>query len=221
MSVPPLRHLLAATVLMLLAFPLHANPLLPGGTVSPDIFPNPGSTPPFLGDISGTFDFGNGFTGSYEEVVLVDPFGVTCSGCLDFAFVVNNTSAGWGMFSLQLARFNGYTTDVGYVMNSGGNVDPVSVTRGPVGGNISFLFNTPTSVLLPGFSSDVLVVATNATSYDTGGGIAIVGSNGPGSTFNGQIHDGIFEPTFVPEPSTMVLLSLGLSAVAAFRKRQS
>ena len=220
MSVPPLRHLLAATVLMLLTFPLHANPLLPGGSVSPDIFPNPGSTPPLLGDITGTFDFGSGFTGSYEEAVLVDPFGVTCSGCLDFAFAVNNSSASWALFSLQLARFNGYTTDVGYVMNSGGNVDPVSITRGPVGGNISFQFNTPT-ILLPGFSSDFLVVATNATGFDTGGVIAIIGSNGPGSIFNGQIRDGIFEPTFVPEPSTMVLLSLGLSAVAAFRKRQS
>jgi hypothetical protein len=36
MSVPPLRYLLAATVLMLMTFPLHAAAILPpGGTASP------------------------------------------------------------------------------------------------------------------------------------------------------------------------------------------
>jgi len=71
----------------------------------------------------------------------------------------------------------------------------------------------------PGRSTDILVVATNATTYDTLGALGISGGNGA-SPANGQIT-GLFEPTFVPEPSTIVLLSLGLAATAAFRKRIS
>jgi hypothetical protein len=47
------------------------------------VFSNPGN-PPLLGNLNGTFNFGGGLlTGSWEEVVLVDPLGVTCSGCLE------------------------------------------------------------------------------------------------------------------------------------------
>jgi hypothetical protein len=40
------------------------------------VFSNPGN-PPLLGNLNGTFNFGGGLlTGSWEEVVLVDPLGV-------------------------------------------------------------------------------------------------------------------------------------------------
>jgi len=62
-------------------------------------------------------------------------------------------------------------------------------------------------------------VATNATTYDTNGVLGISGL-GNNQSAAGQIN-GFFEPTFVPEPSTALLLSLGLLGIAAFRKRTS
>lgn len=50
---------LALTAATLTTFPLNGNPILPGGSVSPDIFPDPGSVP-LLNHTSGTYSFGSG-----------------------------------------------------------------------------------------------------------------------------------------------------------------
>ena len=97
MSVPPLRHLLAAIVLMLMTFPLHATTLLPpGGTLSPvQGSPIPGNINSYIIDeTSAGFFFAPGagatfLSGQIEEAVLLDPFRLTCSTCLDFAFRIS------------------------------------------------------------------------------------------------------------------------------------
>jgi hypothetical protein len=227
------RYLVAGFVVMLVTFPAHANVLLPGDTNVPDVFANPSGSPPLLDTTSGTFSFGSGMgllTGSYFEAVLVDPLGVTCAGCLDFAFQISEDSGlSSGIFSTNLSAFFGYTTDVGYVDGtgamggSGGDGNPVSVSRGPFGGGVGFNFATATAgaPIGPGGSSAILVVATNATTFDSLGVLAINGGR-QGSPANGQIS-GVFEPTFqaVPEASTALLLTLGLAGFAAFRKRTS
>lgn len=224
---------LALTAGMLVTFPLNANSILPGGTVSPDIFPDPGSVP-LLNHTSGTFSFGSGIgliTGTYTEDVAVDPFGVTCSGCLDFGYQVSlNPGLSAGIDSLTLGRYVGFSTDVGYIAGtghmggSGGNGVPIFVHRGTGGGTLGFVFASPSNPapIGPGGESAFLIVATDARTYDSLGFLAIAGGRA-GSPANGQIT-GLFEPTFqntAPEPSTAVFLALGVAGLAGLcRKRR-
>jgi len=224
MILPRQRYLVAAFGLILMSFPLLANVLLPGDTnVSPDVFADPGN-PPLLGDITGTFNLGNGvLIGHWEEVVLVDPFSspTVCGGCLDFAFqiTVDSSAAGAGIFSANFARFFGYTTDVGYVTNSG-DVAPNSVSRGPFGGGVTFLFNTADSAIGLGRVSDFVVVSTNATTYDRSGSLGIAGGNSQNPNLSGQINE-LFEPTFVaPEPASWTLMLAGAAALGLMRRRR-
>jgi PEP-CTERM motif len=76
-----------------------------------------------------------------------------------------------------------------------------------------------TSALAPGQASDFLIVATNASAFDTNGGLSISGE-GNNQSVSGQINN-LFEPTFLPEPSTALLFSIGLIGMAALRKRIS
>src|ERR1700730_4054976 len=115
--------LVAATSLILMTSPLHANPVLPGNTVTPDVFTVSGS-PTFLNQTGGSFNFAGGaLTGVYSEVVLVDPFGITCSGCLDFAFQVElDEPSPSSINQLVMASFFGRSADVGYAVGFGGGV---------------------------------------------------------------------------------------------------
>lgn len=72
-------------------------------------------------------------TGTYLEDVAVDPFGVTCSDCLDFAFQVSlDPGLSAGIFNVIVGRYFGSSTDAGYINGSG--QAPVLVQRGPIGG---------------------------------------------------------------------------------------
>ncbi len=223
---------LAAAVLAVTTVPLHANPILPGQSgILPDIFTDPGSVP-LVDSANGTFSFGSGvglITGTWTEYVVHDPLGITCAGCLDFAYQVTlDPGLSSGLFAINMGGFAGYTTDAGYIDGtgqqggSGGDGSPLLMSRGPVGGAISFFFNDPANSIFapigPGGSSALLVVATNATTYDNQGFLGIHGGRGADSPANGLIN-GLFEPTPVPEPSTVVLLGLGLVGIVALRKR--
>jgi len=222
MKLAHVRTLLPAAMLLFTGLALHANTLTPGGTVSPDVF-TISTPPPLLGDTTGTFNFDGGvLTGSYEEAVAVDPFGITCAGCLDFAYKISlDPGSSDAIFGLNFARYVGFTTDVGYVSGSG-DVAPDSVNRIDAihGGIVGFFFGTEADPsLLPGESSDFLVVATDArafTSSDARGGVTIFGDPST-DVVSGTIH-GLFEPTVVPEPSTALLVSIGLGAIVVLGK---
>lgn len=222
MNLPRLCKFVLAAAPLLVALPVHANILQPGDTnKAPDVFTLPNANPPVLGEISGTFNIGNGtITGSWEEAVLVDPLGITCPGCLVFGFDITVDQASRGsVFGLNLARYFSYTTDVGYLANVPG-VPPTSVSRGPFGGGIGFNMVFQNQAINPGSGSAVMVVATNATTFDRGGNLIINGfSFASSSNISTQIGD-LFEPTLIPEPSTALLFGLGLLGIAALRKRR-
>jgi hypothetical protein len=190
---------------------------------APDVFPNPGGSVTVWGDLSGTFDLGNGITGTWEDAVVVDPFHTFCPTCLAFAFQVSlDPTAGGAIFSIGSGLFGNFAADAGYIDQ--GSWTPTLVRRGP--GNIVFNLihnaGTPSAAALsPGGMTDFLVIATDATNFDTKGAMSLqnfvfsTGTSGPAGHLNG-----LFEPTTAtPEPSSSTLIVFGFAAMAALRKR--
>ena len=146
----PSRYLLAATVLMLTTFPLHATTILPpGGSVSPvEGVTVPANINSFLVDDTSSDFFFAPFAGApalfghVEEAVLHDPFGLTCPTCLDFAFQVSvDPASPYSVYQAFLANFAGFTVNVAYAIGTGGII-PDSAGRGAPGVGVGFSFGS-------------------------------------------------------------------------------
>ena len=124
-------------------------------------------------------------------------------GGYTFTYQLTNAPGGSNALTrLTVTGFGGYATDMSYQLGTG-NVAPSRSTRDPFGDVIGFSFlGDGVGFIMPGESSELLVVQTNATSYRTR--IANV-INGAVSNVNA------FSPAgaITPEPT------LALGAVAA------
>lgn len=185
-----------------------ANQILPGQSgISPDAFPTLGSTATVIAD-SGllSYSFDGGLTyGKYEEYVATDTANPFCSGCLDFGFIITVTDPNDFITALKVA-FPGVKTDGGYFNDlSSSQIDPSAMARGTgPGEGVQFSLD-----VLPGDTSAIVVVKTNATTFDDQGGAVLSDSN------NHQHFVADYEPT--PEPSTLVLTGLCFFAVVLRR----
>ena len=213
-----------------------ASPIVPGQTVSPDVF-TLGSPPSLLAETSGAFSLTAGadtITGTYAEAVLVDPFGITCAGCLDFALQVGVDSGSPG--AIQDVFYGGWllkgtpsAVDVGYVTGTG-DIAPSSIGYGPAGIDMKFIL---AANLFAGQSTDALIIGTTAMNYRTfdvtsanlfASTFALTGTDGTTIAFDQPMLGTFLEPAPIPtpEPGSAMLLATGLiGVVSRYRPRHS
>jgi hypothetical protein len=147
--------------------------------------------------------------------------------CLTFAYQVTDTGgvdSGTGIIEdLTASNFSNYSTDVGYdsltaatsVFAAGGSL-PLTVGRSLSGPGAVVTFDYPDAAgapsdLVPGDSSAVLIVETNATAYTTGLFSAIDGATATASAYG---------PTAsIPEPASMTLIGSVLLGFGLLLKR--
>jgi hypothetical protein len=221
------RRSLVFSLLALVAFASVASATPLAGTV----LTNPGDTvfPGFVapGTPAGTllaslvapysFVTNSGTTSG----TLVSAVYMNSSGTLDFYYQVNNSVGS----ATAIARetddsFSGFLTFLGFRVDGStlagplfvdGSVGPVTGDRnGGVGSVVGFSFNPPDSAkVLPGLSSDVLVISTNSTMFTSGQASVIDG---------GTQTVASFQPG-VPEPASFALLGLGLLAIGGIGRK--
>jgi hypothetical protein len=141
-------------------------------------------------------------------------------GTLDFYYQVSNdasskTSLGResNTFFDEFGTFVGFRTDGSTLTGAGftsAATDMAPVTADRAAGVIGFSFDRAvTDKIPPGFSSDVLIISTNATNWTMGNAEVLDG---------GSVTVAAFQPANVPEPATMALLGGGLLALAGIRR---
>jgi len=145
-------------------------------------------------------------------------------GTLDFYYQIVLTSGPEQINNINNTVFSGFATNVFSRTDGGGGllaafqaggVHPNSgATRSPSGSQISWNFTPIPPAITPGTWSEILVISTDATAFDMGGVVGLVGGGSPPSIAS-------YEPivsTTIPEPASMALFGAGLVALGLVRK---
>lgn len=200
---------------LVLAAPVHADPLSAGGLLLPvpqELVPSDGNT---IDSLSDGFSANNAFSGDLRTLVIEDDSANPFGGLTFIYQILNDGVEGSNSIGrLAVDSFIGFNTDVSYLVDDG-TVAPVYADRGINGAIVGFSFFTfqgdpHTGFLNPGDISSALIVHTNAHSYQSVLASIIDGSVAQANSFG----------PVVPEPSSVALLGLSIAAVGLVVRRR-
>lgn len=149
------------------------------------------------------------FSGTLTTTVIAGDPSNTLGG-LTFTYRLTNDAGSLAALErMTNLNFTGFLTDVSYQTPATG-VIPTTVDRDAGGSTVGWDFNPLGSgFIAPGGASALLVIQTNAPSYEA---------------INANIIDGNIAtaPSFgpVPEPASLTLIAIGLAAATGRRRRQ-
>lgn len=188
-----------------------AGNLTPGASISP--VPTATETGVLITSQVNTFSSPlNTYSGSLYSAVYKE-----LGGTLDFVFQVqnNNTSAD-NLARVAGGNFAGFDTSAFYSTQAGGlglgTVNPTDAFETNSAG-VGFDFGPPAGTLLPGTTSDLLIVKTSATSY---------AASLEGVSDNTTVNVNSYSPvSAVPEPASVVPFALGGLALLGLIARKT
>jgi hypothetical protein len=206
------RWVLAAVVLAG-TMAVEAMPLLPGGA----LFPAPSEPDPIGGSVLQTIvtPFSSAtLSGILTSRVVQGDSGNT-NGGLTFTYQISlSLNSPNGVSQLSISRFGSFLTDASY-FTIVGDTAPSFISRSNEGGGrgdvIQFHFGAPLPVesLLPGHTSDLLVVQTSSQNYQLTTASIIDGVAVP--------NIASLAPLAVPEPGVAALALIGMG-IAGYRR---
>jgi hypothetical protein len=155
-------------------------PVSPGVTVFPGLVPSGTPAGTLLASLVAPYSFAT--TSGTTSGTLTSAVYRSAGGTLDFYYqVANDATSATAIARETDTSFTGFTTATGFRLDAvgpfvAGTVPPVTGDSGVSGRVIGFNFAPPDSAkILPGSTSAILVISTNATNFTAGNASIIDG----------------------------------------------
>jgi len=179
----------------------------PGFTVTPGLIPPGTPAGTLLASLVSPYSFAT--TGGTTSGTIISAVYKNSSGTLDFYYqVMNSATSATAIARVTDTSFAGFTTWTGFRTDAvgpfaAGSVVYITADSDALGNVLGFSFNPPnTAKILPGLTSDIMVISTNATAFTAGNTSVIDG---------GAVTVAALEPSSAGPPGPLTITTTSVA----------